>query len=168
MISPSQFPAKAWQIHDILQTLSCALPVDRLDEAIPIHGVVGVLIDLSRQLADAVSDATDWNAVESRPQCEPDARTLVTSADISRELNSVADTLGTVCRLIEAVSALIASDDLTQPQVESQASMACVEDLAQAKSGLDDLRQRLRHIAGRDGVHSSVAASDEYSSRRSS
>ncbi|CAG9269361.1 hypothetical protein [Paraburkholderia caribensis] len=51
--------AKAWQIHDVLKTLSSALPVDHLDDAVPIHGVVGLLIDLSRQVADAVSDWPD-------------------------------------------------------------------------------------------------------------
>jgi hypothetical protein len=51
-----EFAAKAWQIHDVLQTLFSALPEDLEDSAVPVSGVVGLLTSLSRELANDLSD----------------------------------------------------------------------------------------------------------------
>ncbi|WP_250478961.1 MULTISPECIES: hypothetical protein [unclassified Caballeronia] len=51
-----EFSARAWQIHDVLQTLFSALPEDQENSAVPVFGVVGLLTSLSRELASELSD----------------------------------------------------------------------------------------------------------------
>ncbi|WP_250520686.1 hypothetical protein [Caballeronia sp. NCTM1] len=51
-----EFSARAWQIHDVLQTLFSALPEDQENSAVPVFGVVGLLTTLSRELASELSD----------------------------------------------------------------------------------------------------------------
>ncbi|MDR5756351.1 hypothetical protein [Caballeronia sp. LZ035] len=51
-----EFSARAWQIHDVLQTLFSALPEDQEDSAVPVFGVVGLLTSLSRELANELSE----------------------------------------------------------------------------------------------------------------
>ncbi|WP_250528618.1 hypothetical protein [Caballeronia sp. ATUFL_F1_KS4A] len=51
-----EFSARAWQIHDVLQTLFSALPEDKENSAVPVSGVVGLLTTLSRELANELSD----------------------------------------------------------------------------------------------------------------
>jgi len=51
-----EFSARAWQIHDVLQTLFSALPEDQENSAVPVLGVVGLLTSLSRELANELSE----------------------------------------------------------------------------------------------------------------
>ncbi|MDR5772905.1 MULTISPECIES: hypothetical protein [unclassified Caballeronia] len=48
--------AKAWQIHDVLQTLSAALPEDQAGCIVPVRGVVHLLIDQAQEVANKLSD----------------------------------------------------------------------------------------------------------------
>ncbi|GAB5098493.1 hypothetical protein [Caballeronia sp. HLA56] len=52
-----ELASKAWQIHDVLKTLSAALPEDRADCDVPVHGVVSMLMGQAQDVADKLSDA---------------------------------------------------------------------------------------------------------------
>ncbi|MEM5364850.1 hypothetical protein V4C53_02250 [Paraburkholderia azotifigens] len=168
MISQPQIPAKAWQIHDVLQTLSSALPVDRLDDAIPIHGVVGLLIDLSRQVADAASDSTEWYAVESGPGRAAEKLALRQIVDeIVQQLTRAADAAQAARKLLDDIVAAMDCGQLTHAFVElaSQASKTHLEEMADAKNGLNKLSRRLLDVVDEHKGPSCCVDADKYSSR---
>lgn len=64
--------AKLWQIHDVLRTLYTALPDDRIDAAVPVQGVVSLLLDLSRDAANQISEL-NYTGADTRSDIDNDS-----------------------------------------------------------------------------------------------
>jgi hypothetical protein len=159
--------AKAWQIHDVLQTLSAALPEDRLDDAIPIHGVVGLLLDLSRQVANAISDEPKVPpGVAAREGAVGHAQTLEPLGDTSREIAAVADTLSDVSRLFTAIIELTERGGLTCHLAELgiKKSRQGAESFDTLTALLNESRKRTRPPSQCQPDEGDHMRTDEYSS----
>lgn len=160
--------AKAWQIHDVLQTLSSALPVDHLDDQLPVHGVVGLLIDLARQVANAVSDwaGSPTGTEVSSPMLDtPEVHDPV--AHESGALTSAAEALCEINVFFEAILATSEYGALTHRLAELGASncQKHASELTKIAKRVGSRHPRIRDGTSASGDQRSHVLTDKYSSK---
>lgn len=161
-------PAKVWQIHDVQRTLSSALPVDDLDDQLPVRCVVGLPIDLARQVASAVPDwagSPTGTEVSSLMLDTPHVHDSV--AHEFGALFPVAAALGEINVLIGAILATSGYRALTHRLAKLGASncQKQASELAKFAKHVGSRHPRIRDGTSTAGDQRSHARTDEYASK---